>query len=758
MSKFLWRIKTGFTKNAFLADKTVNADAIANTDDRIAREIENYQSDENQIDTFRKGYAANVLKLKKVLDTSSKEKILEIDDEIKKNTKQYENQLKKEIIDIEKVITLSQELVANEHLSVLYDIRRPMMLLEHYRLKLEESLKNVVISGKARDKIISLMGEINAEYDKMLIHTIEMSRQIQQMKVAPTNTSTDLVVAMEGRAKIKRQLNGRSLVLMNQIRYLEKYFEELKKKKILSDEEASIILNNIEKFKSQFSMLSTLAKTRTESSEAIIRETLLLQMSKMEELRALDEDIKKLIAIEDDAKRISPQIGNLSAGTIATCQYLLTETLSDDTKAMMNEKRIGTYVTKSLIDEESRLRSKKPIQIPITNKPTNTKNTTAPGIKVNSTPPPSAPDLSKKIVSDDSRIHSEGPSSAKPAKTGTALDWFRKKIFGYIMAGTMAFNMIGSTASAFNSTKLNAIPMVSQSTLDSKDGFNEKTTYHFSTHFDNKEGSVYSKDDVVSTVVKAVLDLTQKTRKDAQEKTHGQKANMQITIDGKNIQIIGGTDIAGDSTLNVNKLGIARAEVMKQRVIEALAIVHQKDSMITITNIDSMHLSSQINYDDDSVNVVCKNLNDYLASKFSGKYIPIDAEKIRNKNEKERMRFHSQILIYKENDKAGYEKNIIAPMAHLRTAHVIMTEDSKTVVLVPITTPPVIPPATADTPVREEIEPLQPITKEKRRKWFVPQDTTTNYKLQGYTRTNGNYTNTYGKGGNKYFKNNTKHK
>jgi hypothetical protein len=333
--------------NRSISDRLINSMKIATTDEKITYRIEGYNLDEKKINDFRKKHANTILYLKNAIEQSDERAAMELESSLKTNVKLYERTLKKELMDIQKIIELSEKLVQNEHLSILYDLRKPRLILEHYKNKLASSVKNLALDNKSEREISQQFSELINEYENVIKKTILLCEQLQEGGTHLIKDSGGIIQFMEERAKIKRSLGGRYLVLINHILNLENYFINLTRKKLITREHANLILENISQFRTKFRQLMDLVNTRSNLSEILIKEAILIQKRKLEELEKLDKQISEL----------APKLKSDSNEILKKCRILISSLQMEDTKILRDEIIIAKTTENMLLIDESKLHS-----------------------------------------------------------------------------------------------------------------------------------------------------------------------------------------------------------------------------------------------------------------------------------------------------------------------------------------------------------------------------------------------------------------
>ncbi|MGV8162508.1 MAG: hypothetical protein ACP5N2_04225 [Candidatus Nanoarchaeia archaeon] len=373
-----------FTKKKIFNETIVSPEAISITDERIAEKITSTQIDLTNLHNLSSKHASNILKSKKlnqkIDDRKDANKLELINDE-----KKYLKYLKRQIKDLQKIIELSREIVENEHISMLSDARRPLIILEKYKHELISGLKNVKLEESVRNDIAYRITQVEKSYEDFLSYILGIISELKNISFDALREDSDLVSIINNRAETKKRLSGKYLSLDMQLKNLKEHLTQLGIKNQLNPGVVIRLMSSIREFAEKFEELDDFIKRRELASLELIQGNILLQKKKEEELAELHTEIKRIIPSFEPSKK----------SELNNDDNIILAVENEDERLLSEENRIGQMTVNAL-------------------------------------------------VSDRSRVHSEGPVSAE--KVGSPMDVWRNKFFSWILVGTIVAETIAPTA------------------------------------------------------------------------------------------------------------------------------------------------------------------------------------------------------------------------------------------------------------------------------------------------------------------------
>lgn len=407
-----FRFKVKLSRGKSVASELfTSADKFGRIDQLIANKVVRFEHDDESLDKSRKKYLKDLLSLKKTLLQSeiSGDRRKGLDKELHKETKQYAEMMHSELKDITKIIALCSEIIKNEHISVMYDVRRPIILFNEYQKALTDNLKNVAIDDNLTREIINYWQNILKTYEDVIDSTIKLCKEDQNI-IRPGN----LAEAISIRAEAKRRLSGKALSLKRQIQQLEHFFRKLREQELIKREGRIDVVNakameqNLAKFNELFSQLSNFCYARINSSHTLILEAKLLQEQKLEELSELDKEITKIKEVLEEKGDKNSEAYRSYNSTSFDKSYgkagiMLLDTYKDSIKNLERKDQAEIRRDINLNNYEIR-----------------------------------------ELNLDKSKLYSElNASVEKIKKSNSIMDKFRNKLITYIVLGAVAANLAG---------------------------------------------------------------------------------------------------------------------------------------------------------------------------------------------------------------------------------------------------------------------------------------------------------------------------
>ncbi len=584
-----YSFKSKMTGRSKLTDLFISPDRFGRIDQLIAEKVVRAEHDDLQQEKNRKKYLRDVILLKKTLlesDNSSKYRN-NLPKELGKETKEYANAVHKELKDIIKIIELCTQIIENEHLSVMHDIRRPITLFNEYQKALTDGLKDVAIDNNISKEIINQWSEILKKYSDIIDSTIQLCKEDQNI-IKPQNLTEAIML----RTKAKRQLSGKTLSLRRQIRNLEKYFRRIREEEIVRKEKkinvavAQLIEKNLAEFNNLFSQLMNFCSTRINASHNLILEAKLLQIQKLEELSSLDKEITDTVGLlNENSKAYAVYNSKLFNKTYGKSGIMLLSTYKDQVRQI--EAKDQNAIKRDVLLNRYEI---------------------------------------TELNTDKSKLYSELNASIEKIKHSNSLmDKFRSKIITWVVLGSVVANIagpfikvvssdkegdrvviVGSAEQIYktvNESNAQALPIsaINQSILVEKDSsfsIQDNITFEFAPKFivnTSDSAAIAMKNNLINHIAKTItynynealrkakLELRKQLEKEdftADEIDALLKEAAIIETDINNLVISSFTDIFGNSKLpipNNKTLSVERGTVLFDLFISALEQVSKSN-------------------------------------------------------------------------------------------------------------------------------------------------------------------------------------
>jgi hypothetical protein len=739
-----------------------------NRESNAINELNRVVADYQQIKPDRDRAKVNATQLRIILDRQTdKAKASDIQHLEDKEIKQFERKVTRQLWDLKRILYNLNIIIRTEYHEMLLEVHKPLqsysLLLEEFeKIFLKHKEAGIVLGDKQKETIRKYFELIKNDYNTLVTMMVSLTKY----ELSPISLANTTVTAqhMKERSDLRRQVNQTTISIRSKFLAITR---ELKKVKLDSKNMAStnpsaldsnnqILITCLDNAKYQFEGLITLFSQRGKLAKEMVNNAEIMRTNTLREIIELKAVLDQFYlemrsktnnTITPEQNKILAQLQNWEEKNkkeLDKDAYILAEEEQDEVKAVAQTQgtmlsmrddsvnktnaiiatitgltagAVGAVVASNLNNgNTSRDRgmnitnntgsnvsgvsgmipvgSNVPTNSDIRNNPTNLLNKNGP-------------------ATNDSMIHSEQYASAKSAKSGTVLDWFRKKWITLTMAGVFAFNIAGPTV--INYAQVRNAPAVVQTIKSASSDYyeeditinisNKTSRSNFSRLFDNKEG-MQSKQDFEKEVIKQIISSIN-GEKDSVAKNmfNGEQTEYSVVFHPEKSLITGttcpsGTTIGYTQTNNNNGLGFSRASEA-DNIVEK--IVHQMatDSTLVLASNNKIPLKSAIIYNDNSVESAAINLNRYAQS-INRLDLLINIKQLRQGNFDEVKKFDICLRLMKVADLARYEKEVKYEMNPVRGADVqlaftlMLKKVSEPVTPAPI---PILP--VADTPIRK---------------------------------------------------------
>jgi hypothetical protein len=288
---------TGLSADRRISNIIKSETELSKSEEKIFGEIDEFEHDEEYVKDLRYKNRNNILKLENALarvdfrnESKLKEEFVIEEKQTVKEFRVYENNLRRQVYDIKKVIELLKDIVEAEKKEVILDIEAPFDVVRNYF----SGLRNVILGrGKFTreeySKFQELIKDIGISYQNLVNITLKYVDNESKYFGQEISLST----YFKNRGKLKQQLNGKTQALIAQVERLEKIlasYLELKQDK----EFAEALLGNLAYFRKQFKELVQFCIDRVQISNMIMREAADLQKKKLNEMKSLKENLDGL--------------------------------------------------------------------------------------------------------------------------------------------------------------------------------------------------------------------------------------------------------------------------------------------------------------------------------------------------------------------------------------------------------------------------------------------------------------------------------
>lgn len=283
-------------------DTLVASSKVCDTDNKISGLVKDFEYDSEKVRQLRQQNRAEIMKLQRAVTRVAERDTQSSQRETLADIKKYEQSMRKQLYDIVRIIVQLKKLIENEYLEIIYDLRNPLVLFEEFFRQLRTSLKGVSIPSEAKKDIKTILEDVEASYQKLVDHTLQFvendfkylsSIGLEFDKFNKTSKADyDLTRHLQERSQLKKQINGKTQWIVQQIRKLEDVFRQLVADKQLDKKVSDVILQNIGYFRKEFEGLVAFCTDRVDVANNMIVEAVTVQKEKYSELLNLKQELE----------------------------------------------------------------------------------------------------------------------------------------------------------------------------------------------------------------------------------------------------------------------------------------------------------------------------------------------------------------------------------------------------------------------------------------------------------------------------------
>lgn len=297
-----FNLKLAISGNRYI-DPFIELKKISHIDEKIAKKISGYEFDYETVKKSRISNRNDILKLGRTMNRVNSKDLSSYNKTCMKSIRRYENALKRQLKDILKIIIELKKLIENEYLEIIYDLRSPLKIFEHFIEEIKKNSIGLEVKKKIGKEIEKIFNEIESSYSKLLDYTFQfLENELKyynsigiNFNKFNNNLETDYAFSthIKNRTKIKQQINGKTQWIKSQIKRLENSLKELTKKGVLDKKQSQIFLQIINYFREQFQGLIDYCIKRIDISNHMIIEAIVIQKEKYEEIENLKKELKR---------------------------------------------------------------------------------------------------------------------------------------------------------------------------------------------------------------------------------------------------------------------------------------------------------------------------------------------------------------------------------------------------------------------------------------------------------------------------------
>lgn len=283
-----------------LADKILTSRKIVMADRAISSRVKNFEYDYEVVTRTRQENRNKVLRLQRAMARVDKRELPKLAKGSIKYIRNYEGSLRRQLFDLIQIINHLKQLIENEDLELLYDVRNPLSVFEEFINQLKKSMKQIQFHSGTAIEIKNLIKSIETEYDNLINYVINLIegdfKHFQTIgldfTLLKTKVLSDLTIAehMKQRALLKRQINGKTQWIIQRIKELETFIRQLKSRQANVFKQQ--LLDTIVFFRKQFSGLVQFCLQRADVANHMIVEAIVIQKEKYGQLEKIKLDLE----------------------------------------------------------------------------------------------------------------------------------------------------------------------------------------------------------------------------------------------------------------------------------------------------------------------------------------------------------------------------------------------------------------------------------------------------------------------------------
>ncbi|MFC1648128.1 hypothetical protein ACFL1B_01585 [Nanoarchaeota archaeon] len=271
-------------------------------DKRIALKVEGFEYDAEEVAKQRAQSRSTIDKLQRALKRAENRELPELEHRTVTEMRTFEKATKRQLQDIMKIITWLRDLIEEEYIQIIYDIRQPMVILERFIEELKPLFQKVQFKQETQVYLKDILDSITKEFDNLLdlvtgfldkTFSIFNKLGVSMEKVSlKARSDYSLAVQLQQRAKLKQQINGKTQWIVSQLARLEAMLRELRDTRKYNTAQINQAIKNIAYFRKQYLELVQMCVTRAEASGHMIAEAITIQKDKLKELDQLKAKLK----------------------------------------------------------------------------------------------------------------------------------------------------------------------------------------------------------------------------------------------------------------------------------------------------------------------------------------------------------------------------------------------------------------------------------------------------------------------------------
>lgn len=271
--------------------------------------VKKIEKDEHKIDESRKLFSKVSGKLKRNLDrefTDVDEVVSSYNKESVMETRAVEKVLRREAKWIVDSLLLLQELVQNEEIDIIYDLKNPLDIAHHF---IKKELPKVLSNNKLllyfdndekkqlRKEVVSDVAE---KYELLLKEVLLLIKmETKQLRIAKLQDNLKklsddmgIIASIKERTAMRRSIVARTQHIIAQLKEVEKVIKKASKENNVSHEVIGRHLERIASFSQYFNTLIRVMLTRIDIAHRLVMHSELLQGDHLEQFHRTREALR----------------------------------------------------------------------------------------------------------------------------------------------------------------------------------------------------------------------------------------------------------------------------------------------------------------------------------------------------------------------------------------------------------------------------------------------------------------------------------
>jgi tetratricopeptide (TPR) repeat protein len=294
-----------FKKELALAFPKIALSGVENTDERLTNLIEHFEYSAEEHEQMKKTFQKQIRSLGALIKKADNKEQLK--KEVFHDFKKYERLQLKQLEEYRKIVLFLRNLIENEDIEILYDIRNPLAIYESFFNHLKKVLEKMTVPRSYLQHFSQLLGDILKEYEKILDQVQKyLEDEFRYLGQVGYETNfnvhgrVNLELHLKNRILVKKQIQAKILYIRKRMEHLISALDVLVKTKHLDGSEVEKLKENITYFLSQFEGLTTYTLQRIDVARSVIMESITLQK---EYLEKIDSSIKEFHQMYDDFEK-----------------------------------------------------------------------------------------------------------------------------------------------------------------------------------------------------------------------------------------------------------------------------------------------------------------------------------------------------------------------------------------------------------------------------------------------------------------------